>query len=193
MNYLAHMYLSCTNEDLIIGNMLVDMLPIKKLRTLPERYHQGYELHRLIDSYTDSHPEVKRATLHLRSNHGKYAPVVIDIFYDYVLSQEWDRYHGEPIQLFCDRIYRILEKHFDKLPEDIVGRLKNMIAGNYLMTCSDAKSLQKVFDRVGDRARFANSFSIATDDLLQDYSLYRDSFFQFFPDMIQQVESFCDC
>lgn len=193
MNHLAHMYLSCTNEDLIIGNMLVDMLPIKRLRTLPQPYHKGYDLHRLIDSYTDSHTCVRAATLHLRENHGKYAPVVIDIFYDYVLSQEWGRYHGEPIQQFCDKIYSILEKHLDRLPEDIVARLKRMIAGNYLMTCSNEKSLRAVFDIVGGRARFANSFSIATDDLLVDYPLYRDSFLKFFPDMIHKIESFCDC
>ena len=45
MNYLAHMYLSCSDEDLIIGNMLVDMMSIKRLRELPVRYHKGFELH----------------------------------------------------------------------------------------------------------------------------------------------------
>ncbi len=61
MNYLAHMYLSCYDEDLIVGNILVDMMQIKRLRELPDQYDRGFELHRKIDSYTDNHPLVKES------------------------------------------------------------------------------------------------------------------------------------
>ena len=192
MNYLAHMYLSCSDEDLIIGNMLVDMMNIKRLRELPEQYHKGFELHRLIDSYTDDHPAVKEATLKLRENHRKYAPVVIDIFYDYVLSLEWERYSGEDIQDFCNGIYEILKKHLPNLPEDIVSRLERMIASNFLMTCSSPEAIRGVFNIVDRRARFTNSFSLATDDLLEDYDYFRDNFFKFFPDMIEQAGTYCE-
>lgn len=192
MNYLAHMYLSCSDEDLIIGNLLVDMMNIKRLRELPEQYHKGFELHRLIDRYTDDHPYVKKATLKLREHHRKYAPVVIDIFYDYVLSLEWERYSGEDIQEFCNSIYIIIEKHLYNLPEDIVIRLKRMVASNFLMTCSSPSAIRKVFDIIDGRARFTNSFSMATDDLLEDYEYYRDNFFQFFPDMISQAGNYCE-
>lgn len=193
MNYLAHMYLSCTDEDLLVGNMLVDMLPVKRLMDLPEAYYRGYDLHRLIDSYTDTHEAVKAATAVLRARHGKYSPVVIDILYDYVLSNEWNRYSGEDIQEFCNNVYDILERHYYQLPSDIVDRLRKMIASNYLMTCSTEEKLRKVFDRVGRRAKFAHGFEYATDDLLERYEVFRDSFFAFFPDMITEVEAFCDC
>lgn len=191
MNYLAHMYLSCSDEDLIIGNMLVDMMNIKRLRELPEQYHKGFELHRLIDSFTDEHPMVREATLKLRDNHRKYAPVVIDIFYDYVLSLEWKRYSGENIQDFCDGIYEVLEKHMKNLPEDITIRLQKMIKSNFLMTCSSPEAIRSVFNIIDGRARFTNSFSMATDDLLNDYEYYRDNFFKFFPDMIEKAGAFC--
>lgn len=192
MNYLAHMYLSCSDEDLIIGNMLVDMMNIKRLRELPEQYHKGFELHRLIDSYTDEHQLVKEATLKLRDNHRKYAPVVIDIFYDYVLSLEWNRYSGEHIQDFCNGIYEVLKKHMKYLPEDIKSRLTRMVKSNFLMTCSSPEAIRNVFDIIDGRARFTNSFSMATDDLLDDYEYYRDNFFMFFPDMIEEAGTFCD-
>ncbi len=192
MNYLAHMYLSCSDEDLIIGNMLVDMMNIKRLRELPEQYHKGFELHRLIDRYTDDHPMVKEATQKLRDHHRKYAPVVIDIFYDYVLSLEWERYSGEDIQEFCNGIYEVIKKHLHNLPEDIVIRLNKMIASNFLMTCSSPEAIRGVFDIIDGRARFTNSFSLATDDLLEDYEYYRDNFFKFFPDMIAQAGNYCE-
>lgn len=191
MNYLAHMYLSCSDEDLIVGNMLVDMMNVKRLRELPIQYHKGFELHRLIDSYTDEHPMVKDAVLKLRVNHRKYAPVVIDIFYDYVLSLEWERYSGENIQDFCNNIYGVIKKHLHNLPEDIVGRLNKMITSNFLMTCSSPEAIRGVFNIIDGRARFTNSFSMATDDLLEDYEYYRDNFYKFFPNMIAQASSFC--
>ena len=192
MNYLAHMYLSCSDEDLIIGNMLVDMMNIKRLRELPKQYHKGFDLHRLIDQFTDEHPLVKEATLKLRDNHRKYAPVVIDIFYDYVLSNEWSRYSGEDIQEFCNGIYEVLEKHLKNLPEDIVIRLERMINSNFLMTCSSPDAIRNVFNIIDGRARFTNSFSLATDDLLGDYEYYRNNFYKFFPDMIERAGSFCE-
>lgn len=193
MNYLAHMYLSCGDEDLIVGNMLVDMLPLKRLKALPEQYAQGFELHRLIDSYTDSHAKVKEAVVQLRKQQGKYAPVVIDIFYDYILSQEWSRYEGQEIQSFCNDIYEVLPKHYEQLPEDIVKRFQAMIDNNYLMTCSTAPLLQSVFDRVGGRARFMNGFAHATEDLINDYEFYKENFHSFFPDIIAEVGAFCSC
>jgi len=189
MNYLAHMYLSCSDEDLIIGNMLVDMMSIKRLRELPGQYHKGFELHRLIDSCTDEHPKVKEAVLKLRENHRKYAPVVIDIFYDYVLSLEWERYSEEDIQDFCNGIYEVINKHLHNLPKDIVIRLEKMLADNFLMTCSSPKAIKRVFDLIDSRAKFNNNFSLATKDLLEDYDYFRDNFFKFFPDMIEKSVS----
>ena len=189
MNYLAHMYLSCSDEDLIIGNMLVDMMSIKRLRELPKQYHKGFELHRLIDSCTDEHPKVKEAVLKLRENHRKYAPVVIDIFYDYVLSLEWERYSEEDIQDFCNGIYEVINKHLQNLPKDIVIRLEKMLADNFLMTCSSPKAIKRVFDLIDSRAKFNNNFSLATKDLLEDYDYFRDNFFKFFPDMIDKSVS----
>jgi acyl carrier protein phosphodiesterase len=189
MNYLAHMYLSCSDEDLIIGNMLVDMMSIKRLRELPGQYHKGFELHRLIDSCTDEHPKVKEAVLKLRENHRKYAPVVIDIFYDYVLSLEWERYSEEDIQDFCNGIYEVINKHLHNLPKDIVIRLEKMLADNFLMTCSSPKAIKRVFDLIDIRAKFNNNFSLATKDLLENYDYFRDNFFKFFPDMIEKSVS----
>ncbi|MDA9018360.1 acyl carrier protein phosphodiesterase [Saprospiraceae bacterium] len=183
------MYLSCSDEDLIIGNMLVDMMSIKRLRELPGQYHKGFELHRLIDSCTDEHPKVKEAVLKLRENHRKYAPVVIDIFYDYVLSLEWERYSEEDIQDFCNGIYEVINKHLHNLPKDIVIRLEKMLADNFLMTCSSPKAIKRVFDLIDSRAKFNNNFSLATKDLLEDYDYFRDNFFKFFPDMIEKSVS----
>ena len=59
MNFLAHTYLSCSNEDLLVGNFLADFMKNKDIESLPSNILKGIDLHRKIDSFTDSHPAVK--------------------------------------------------------------------------------------------------------------------------------------
>ena len=82
MNYLAHLFLSCQDEDLVIGNFIADSIRNKEVATFSPAIQQGISLHRKIDAYTDSHPIVRLSTRRLHPHHHKYAPVVIDIFFD---------------------------------------------------------------------------------------------------------------
>ena len=58
MNYLAHIYLSGEDEDLMIGNFIADSVRGNQLADFPEGVRKGIVLHRKIDSYTDRHPVV---------------------------------------------------------------------------------------------------------------------------------------
>jgi len=86
MNFLAHLFLSFDNEDIMIGNFIADMIRNKDVSTFSEGVQKGIALHRKIDSYTDVHPIVKQGTKLMQPYHSKYSPVVIDVFYDYLLS-----------------------------------------------------------------------------------------------------------
>ena len=85
MNYLAHAFLSLEDADLLAGNYLADLMHPKDVVELSPGVMRGIELHRFIDSYTDQHPEVRSCTRILHPVVHKYAPVVIDIYYDFLL------------------------------------------------------------------------------------------------------------
>ena len=59
MNFLAHLYLSKSNENIIIGNFIADAVKGKKYNNYPKEIKAGILLHREIDNYTDNHPIVK--------------------------------------------------------------------------------------------------------------------------------------
>ena len=53
MNYLAHIYLSGNDPDLIFGNFIADAVPGKQYKNYSNRIQEGIILHREIDSFTD--------------------------------------------------------------------------------------------------------------------------------------------
>ncbi|HMP30140.1 MAG TPA: hypothetical protein PKD85_11095, partial [Saprospiraceae bacterium] len=85
MNFLAHLHLSCSDEYLLVGNYLSDMITLKESENLPEQYFKGVKLHRLIDSFTDNNVIVRGVNSLLQKYVGKYAPVASDVIFDYYL------------------------------------------------------------------------------------------------------------
>jgi len=101
MNFLAHLYLSCDNEDLMIGNFIADFIRNKEVKDYSPEIQKGIFLHRQIDTYTDLHPMVKKGTHRLQKYHRKYSPVIVDVFYDYLLANNWERYSGKAWMIFA--------------------------------------------------------------------------------------------
>ena len=92
MNYLAHFHLSNNNESLIIGNYIADDVKGKAYLNYSSEIQQGILLHRKIDDFTDNHPVVENSKHLIRHNQNKFTPVVMDVFYDYFLANNWDTY-----------------------------------------------------------------------------------------------------
>ena len=69
MNYLAHLFLSCQDDDLLIGNFIADSIRNKEVDNYSAAIQQGIFLHRAIDAYTDIHPVVRQSTKRLHPFH----------------------------------------------------------------------------------------------------------------------------
>ncbi len=55
MNYLAHIFLSGNDDDVLIGNFIGDYVKGKDFNNYPAGIQKGILLHRRIDTYTDRH------------------------------------------------------------------------------------------------------------------------------------------
>jgi len=56
MNYLANLALSYPATGLVVGNFMVDHIRNKDLDTFTKEVQLGVEMHRIIDTFTDTHP-----------------------------------------------------------------------------------------------------------------------------------------
>ncbi len=189
MNFLAHLFLSFENEDHVIGNFIADSIQNREVRNYPAEIQEGIILHRKIDSFTDNHPSVKKGTLRLQPHHHKYAPVVIDILYDYILANNWERYCKESLEVFANNTYTILTKRINQIPEKLKKYLPGMIRGNWLQSYKTIKGLLFTLQKMDERASFPSKFTEAVGHLQQDYELFEGEFNDFFPELISFIKS----
>lgn len=193
MNYLAHSLLSCHDPYLLTGNFVTDMMTKAEIARLPADIQAGAVLHRYIDTFTDGHQSIKASVSLLRPTQGKYSPVAVDILYDYFLSVNWARYSDETLEQFTTKVYTMLIEHSDLLPDRFRPVIKRMVDGDFLMSCSNVDRLMWTFARVKNKASFSNNFERAHLDML-DHRIALDKHFNlFFPDLIEQVQTFCKC
>lgn len=193
MNFLAHTFLSCDDDHLLLGNFLADFLKNKEVILLPESIQKGIFLHRKIDSFTDQHPLVKQGTRRLQAKHHKYSPVIIDIFYDYLLANNWSLYTEESLENFTQRIYGTLNDNLFLMPPRLQGRVASMIAHDWLMSYGRKEGLAYTFRRVQERVSKPEQFIEVMDSLDRDMELLTVEFNAFFPEAIQFIREECFC
>ena len=189
MNFLAHLFLSGEDEELMIGNFIADFIRNRDVKLYAQRIRDGIYLHRQIDSFTDNHPIVRQGTQRLRPYHGKYAPVVLDVLFDYLLANNWDRYSDVPIAEYTKKVYGILSKHRHVLPPKIAGRLPEMIADNWLVKYGWEDGLNDVFRRMKRRVSKPDLLNNAVLNFKKDYEAYENEFITFFPDVIAHANA----
>ena len=82
MNYLAHTFLSGTDDEIIVGNFIGDYVKGRDYNLYSPAVKKGILLHRRIDSYTDKHKIVHQSMSYFAPRYHKYAGIIIDILYD---------------------------------------------------------------------------------------------------------------
>lgn len=193
MNFLAHLFLSCERESLIVGNFMADFIRNRDLVSLPGSIIEGVHLHRKIDSYTDNHPVVRQAMRRLYPNHHKYASVVIDVFYDYFLAKNWERYSDRSLLAFTDETYRVLLRNKEIMPPFLQQRLEMMVEDDWLIIYTHVEGLNRTFRRLQRRVSRPELLEGATNTLLKYEEELDEEFQLFFPDVIAYVRDECLC
>ena len=92
MNFLAHVFLSGSDEHLILGNLIADAVKGRQFDNYNINVQKGILLHRYIDKFTDTHPIVKQSKQRLENDYKRYSGIIVDIFYDHFLSANFKTY-----------------------------------------------------------------------------------------------------
>lgn len=190
MNFLAHLYLSGDNNELLIGNFIADSVKGKQFQQFSPGIRQGIILHRLIDEFTDSHPLFSQGRNRLRGSYGKFAPVIVDIFYDYFLATDWNNYSDQPLKEFSENIYRIMQNNLQMLPLRAQRILPYMIEQDWLTGYSTLDGINKTLLGMSRRTKFNSGMENAVSDLKLFNDVFREEFRLFFPDVIHFSNQF---
>ncbi|MDX1940709.1 MAG: ACP phosphodiesterase [Saprospiraceae bacterium] len=189
MNFLAHLFLSCEDEELLIGNFIGDFVRSRDDAQYSAGIQRGLKLHRKIDSFTDTHPAVLESVRLLRPYHRKYAPVVLDVFYDFLLAKNWTQFSVQSLKKYTQNIYKILESNIHLMPPVLQHRLPLMIADDWLVRYGEWDGLAFTFSRMKLRASKPGHFDNVIEHLQAHLEPLDKGFQRFFPEAIQYVRN----
>ncbi len=183
MNFLAHIYLSGEDPELIIGNFIADAVKGKKFLEYPKRISQGISLHRKIDSYTDSHTTVKKSVSRLFPIYGHYSTVIVDILYDHFLAANWKEYSDIPLEQYTLDFYELLQQHYEILPKRIKNFLPYMVEDNWLLSYATIPGIGEVLSGMNRRTKNRSKMDLAVKELKQYYTEFDVEFRSFFSEL----------
>ena len=187
MNYLAHLFLAEDDDDSLIGALMGDFVKGPVSDALPPKMGEAIRQHRAIDSFTDRHPVVRDSKRRISPRFRRYAPILIDMFYDHFLAVHWQDYAEQPLAVFSDRVYRLLDARARDLPPSMQRSMHYLthydLLGSYRTAAGIARSLQGIERRLKRPSRLGEAISELDDNLIP----LQQDFQRFFPELMAHV------
>jgi acyl carrier protein phosphodiesterase len=190
MNYLAHLYLAEDSTESLLGSIMGDFVKGSIGDRYPLKIKRGIELHRKIDTYTDSHP-MTRASRNLYSPaRRRFAGIIVDLCYDHLLYRHWSEFSDLALDQFICRIYDIFMTHRTALPARLAAMVPVMIREDWLGSYQDLIGVEKALSRLSQRVTNGDRLLGATEEIKLQYRSLEANFLIFFPDLIHFVQNF---
>jgi len=183
MNFLAHLYLSQNDTNIIIGNFIADHIKGNNYEGFSKEIQQGIFLHREIDTFTDAHKIVRKSKRRLHERYRHYDGVIIDIFYDYFLAKNWDNYSAIPLDIYTDAIHKLFNEISSELPLKSQQFIKYMIEYNILFNYQFEDGIEKVLNGMNHRTKGKSQMNLAIEDLKKLTKEFEEDFTLFFEDL----------
>lgn len=191
MNILAHGYLSGRNDDLLIGNFIGDFIkgdPDHPRHKLLAGVIAGVRLHRAIDTFTDTHPDVAAVREMLRPRCHKYAGVAVDVFFDHFLAIGFETLTTEPLADFIQYFYRTIRLRQNSLPVDAVRMADYMIRQDWLTNYQYLEGINRSLNGLSRRTTYPSGLDSAVEDLVTYYEEIGAHFQHFWLELTEHIE-----
>ncbi len=183
MNYLAHATLSFNNDPVLVGNMTSDYIKGKQKFDFPDDIQKGIMLHRMIDTYTDTHTATKEAVKIFKPVAGNYAPVFTDVVYDHFLAKDQNEFPGNGLEIFAEKTYSVLHSYSYLLPERFKAMLPYMSSQNWLLNYRNKSGIESSFNNIFKRAKYLEKNEVVFNCFNENYELLQKCYSDFFPDV----------
>lgn len=194
MNYLAHLALSNRFEEILVGNMIEDFITgrIEHPRNafIPSDILIGVVLHRHIDTFTDTNEIVNHSKQLFYNSVGKYASVVIDVYYDHFLIKNWSTFYAQPIHEFCKEVYDVLPRYESYYPLPLKKLIRSMVSYEWLTNYEFDWGLERALSSV-DRQLARPGFLVGSmNDFKENYDELNQGFLEFYPALMAMSSEF---
>lgn len=183
MNHLAHAFLAGGDDEVLLGGLLGDFWRGAPDPDWPPGLRAGVVLHRKIDVYTDSHPDVAAARALFAPPLRRYAGILLDVYFDHALAANWQRHAREPLDRLSARVDALLQAHRDWLPERLNGFAGYFRRAGLFMAYADRAMIERVLAGIGQRLKRSNPLATAGPELWERDAALGAAFARFFPQL----------
>jgi acyl carrier protein phosphodiesterase len=156
MNYLGHLYFSDDNHALMLANLFGDFVKGKDLSAYHPSIQHGITLHRSIDKYIDSHPEVLRLLKILYPHLPKVSGIAVDLFFDHLLAKNWEQHHPQQLPDFLDRFYCSIDSNISGYTPEFQAMIQQLVRVNWISYYPRLDGLEKALHGVSSKISFPN-------------------------------------
>lgn len=191
MNFLAHSYLSFSEEQLV-GNMIADFVKNRDVARLPESIQKGIKLHRAIDAFTDAHPLIHEAKAPFRPLVRLYSGAFVDVAFDYFLANDTTENSQREWQEHSQRVYAVLRRYEEFLPEVFKKVLDKMQQDDWLYNYRNEWGIEYSFRNVVNKAQFLDKTTNVFPAFLANKDFLREKYEIFFPEIKSFAQDFVD-
>ena len=184
MNHLAHLFLAALDAESLIGNLAGDFVKGPLGERFTPGIRAGIAQHRRIDAFTDSHPSVAAFRRVLVPEHGHYARVIADIFFDHFLATRFDELGGEPLEDFLTRTFAIIDPHIDSLPGLLRTLYPRIRDEQWLLGYRELDQIELTLRNMSWRFSRRPHMETATRHLVDSRAELERHFDAFFPEVV---------
>ena len=183
MNFLAHSYLTFTDEQ-IVGQFLEDFIRNSERFSFPEKIQEGLTLHREIDTFTESHPAISEAKKVFSPLVRLYSGAFVDVSFDYFLANSIPEK-----QLFdhSQKVYNTFRKYRELLPINLILMLEKMEKDNWLYNYREDWGIKFSIQNVLNKAKYLEKDLPVFETFLSNKPELKIQFDRFFPELQQHI------
>lgn len=173
----------------IIGNLAGDFVKGPIDESWPRELRAGIQLHRRIDTYTDTHKSVRGARRIFSPGRRRFAGVILDVAFDYFLCRHWSRFHDQARRAFIEHVYQTLSARHADLPDRLRDVAPIMIQRDWLTHCETLAGAGSVLNRIATRSHRARPLEGAVEEVEQHLPELEATFLDYFPELIAFAEA----
>lgn len=173
----------------MVGNFIADTLRASQVRDYSRSIRLGVEIHRFIDSYTDSHALPLDTRKLLYPYFGKYAAVVQDMFYDHFLALDWGNYSDTSLHDFSRKVYTVMNRHAAQFNPRAARTLRYMQMHDWLTGYARREGIDRALKGLASRAKFESNMDRAVPALEAHFDDMKKHFDRFFPELESAVNN----
>ncbi len=164
--------------------MISDFVKGKKQFDYSTIVQKGIQLHRFIDSFTDTHEVTREMKAFFRPQYRLYSGAFADVVYDHFLATDTNEFDSpESLQLFAASVYSTLQQQTDIMPEPFAKMVPWMVQQDWLSNYRFTGGIEKSFGGLVRRSAWLTESAVAFGVFMANYAAMKQCYNTFFPEL----------